>query len=210
MLAGCDTEDETKEFAFMGISSKVQNCVFGCDRKYAELKKSFDEIEPQYKECYIPVKAYKGAVKTLEQQKAWFQKNQLAYEEKIRVLERNLENTKNLLKFSEKEKAKIDLGKQELQVKFDKEVAGRKKCQEGSKHLENLINSSQYTRPRRALGYGDYIEPDEVYDPNEPSVFDPEPPLQFQNPVKYIKEGKCKLFLPPLQEPLCQPHYTWT
>lgn len=95
-----------------------------------------------------------------------------------------------MLKYSEKEHAKVDLEKQELQAKFDKEVAGHKKWQEGSKYLEKLINSPQSTRSRRALGYGDYIGPDEVYDPNEPSVFDPEPPLQFQTLVKYIKEGE--------------------
>ena len=84
---------------------------------------------PQYKECYIQVQAYKGVVKTLEQQNAWYQQNQLAYEEKIRVLERDLSNTKNELKYFEKEKEKVVLEKQELQDKFEIEVAGRMKQQ---------------------------------------------------------------------------------
>lgn len=106
------------------------------------------------------------------------------------MLKRDLEITSNELKFLEKEKAKVELELQELKVKFDDEVAGRMKWQEGSKHLEKLINSSQSTRTKRALGYGHLIWPDEVFDLSEPCVFDPEPPLQFQTPIKYVKEGE--------------------
>ncbi|PWA58717.1 serine-threonine/tyrosine-protein kinase catalytic domain-containing protein [Artemisia annua] len=45
-------------------------------------------------------------------------------------------------------------------------------------------------RSKRALGFGDYIGPDEIYDPNELSTLDPEPPLQFQTPVKFVREGE--------------------
>ena len=123
MLAGCETEDETEEFALMGISSQVHTCIFGCDSKYVELKKEFDDIEAQYKDYNVQVQAYKSALKTLETQKVWYQKNQLAYEEKIRVLERDLENTTNLLKYSENENAKVNLEKQDLKAKLDSEVA---------------------------------------------------------------------------------------
>lgn len=93
------------------------------------------------------------------------------------MLKRDLEITSNELKFSEKEKAKVDLELQELKDKFDNEVASRMKWQEGSKHLEKLINSSQSTRTKRALGYGHLIGPNDVFDLSEPSVLDPEPPL---------------------------------
>ncbi|GKE23066.1 ribonuclease H-like domain-containing protein, partial [Tanacetum coccineum] len=41
------------EFALMGISSQVQTCPLGYEHLYAELKKEFDNVEAQYKECYI-------------------------------------------------------------------------------------------------------------------------------------------------------------
>ena len=62
----------------------------------------------------------------------------MAYEEKIRVLKRDLEITSNELKFSEKEKAIVDLELQELQVKFDNEVAGPMKWQQGAKSIERI------------------------------------------------------------------------
>lgn len=63
MLAGYESEDESEEFALMGISSQVQNCIFGCNNKYADLKKEFDDLETQYNDSYIQVQAYKGDVK---------------------------------------------------------------------------------------------------------------------------------------------------
>ncbi|GJU48615.1 putative ribonuclease H-like domain-containing protein [Tanacetum coccineum] len=56
------------------------------------------------------VQAYKSTLQTLEQQKGWYQSNQLALEERIRILTANLENTTNMLKYTEKlnEQAKLE------------------------------------------------------------------------------------------------------
>ncbi|GJT03338.1 putative ribonuclease H-like domain-containing protein [Tanacetum coccineum] len=122
-----DVSNDAAEFALMGISSQVQTCPFGCEHLYAELKKEFDNVEAQYKECYIQVQAYKSTLQTLEQQKGWYQSNQLALEERIRILTANLENTTNMLTYTEKlnEKAKIDnlndkVKLEESNARFDK------------------------------------------------------------------------------------------
>ena len=126
----------------MSISPQVSDCVFGCDIKYNALKEAYDDMEPKYKNCFIQAQANKEAVKTLEKQKVWFQLNQLAYEEKIRVLKRDLEMTSNELKFSEKEKTRVDLEKQVLQDKFDKEVARHKEWLIYGDKLASLLYSS--------------------------------------------------------------------
>ncbi|GJX49646.1 hypothetical protein Tco_0276491, partial [Tanacetum coccineum] len=136
MIAGRDDDDEVAgEFALMGVTSQVQTYPFGCHDKYAELKKEFDDLEVQYKEYYIQVQAYKITLKTLEQQKAWYQSNQLAYEEKVKVLKRDLENTTNLLKYSESINNNVNLEKQELQTKLDNTLARFAKWKESSKNL---------------------------------------------------------------------------
>ncbi|GJU70275.1 hypothetical protein Tco_1256534 [Tanacetum coccineum] len=76
--------------------------------------KEFDDLEVQYKEYYIQVQAYKNTLKTLEQQKAWYQSNQLAYEEKVK----------------------------ELQTKLDNTLARFAKWKESSKNLAKLVDSS--------------------------------------------------------------------
>lgn len=208
MLAGCETEDETEEFALMGISSQVQNCIFGCDNKYVELKKEFDDTETQYKEYYIQLQAYKGALKTLEQQKVWYQKNQLAYEEKIRVLERDLKNTTNLLKSSEKENAKVNLEKQNLKAKLDSEVARHMQWQEATKHLDKLVDSFQSVKSRRGLGYGDFIGQMKFMTLLNQLYIT----LPLRKILKFLlsmlKKEKYMLFLHQLQEHLSHPHHT--
>ncbi|GJV74779.1 putative ribonuclease H-like domain-containing protein [Tanacetum coccineum] len=63
--ASGDVSDAAVEFALMGLSSQVHTFPFGCEHKYAELKKDFDNLEVQYKDCYIQVQAYKNTLQTL-------------------------------------------------------------------------------------------------------------------------------------------------
>jgi predicted nucleic acid-binding Zn-ribbon protein len=107
----------------MGIAPQVSTCVCDCDSKYKTLKEAYDEMKPKYNTCFVEAQTYREAFKTLEKQKVWFQHNQLAYEDKIRVLSRDLENTSNELKFAEKEKAMIESEKDVLKDKLDKEIA---------------------------------------------------------------------------------------
>ncbi|GJS98931.1 ribonuclease H-like domain-containing protein [Tanacetum coccineum] len=65
------------------------------------------------------VQAYKNSLKTLEKQKRVYQQNQLGYEEKIRVLSIELENTTNLLKHSERINVEAKIAKKDLQTKLD-------------------------------------------------------------------------------------------
>ncbi|GJU79373.1 hypothetical protein Tco_1276443 [Tanacetum coccineum] len=99
-----DVSNDAAEFALMGISSQVQTCPFGCEHLYAELKKEFDNVEAQYKECYIQVQAYKSTLQTLEQQKGWYQAKVDNLNDKVKLEESNArfdkwkESSKNLVK----------------------------------------------------------------------------------------------------------------
>ncbi|GKB93137.1 putative ribonuclease H-like domain-containing protein, partial [Tanacetum coccineum] len=148
-----DVSTAAAEFALMGISSQVQTCPFGCEHLYAELKKEFDNVEAQYKESYIQVQAYKSTLQTLEQQKGWYQSNQLALEERIRILTANLENTTNMLKYSEKlnEQGKLEKLNDKVQLKETK--ARFDKWKDSSKKLDKLIHSSMSSRSKFGLGF---------------------------------------------------------
>ncbi|GKB17387.1 putative ribonuclease H-like domain-containing protein [Tanacetum coccineum] len=69
------------------------------------------------------VQAYKNTLQTLEQQKAWYQSNQLALEERIRILTADLENTTNMLKYTEKLNDQVKLEKLNDQVKLEESKA---------------------------------------------------------------------------------------
>ncbi|GJR54162.1 ribonuclease H-like domain-containing protein [Tanacetum coccineum] len=98
---GAGVSDAASEFAMMGISPKVQNCPLGCDSKINDLNNMYNNLDRLYNDCYIKAQAYQNVVKTLESQKDWYHKTQIALEEKIRVLSANLENTTNTLSFQD-------------------------------------------------------------------------------------------------------------
>ncbi|GJX13937.1 ribonuclease H-like domain-containing protein [Tanacetum coccineum] len=184
-----DVSNAAAEFALMGISSQVHTCPFGCEHLYAELKKEFDNLEVQYKECYIQVQAYKSTLQTLEQQKGWYQSNQLALEERIRILTANLENTTNMLKYTEKLNEQAKLEKLNDKVKLEESNARFDKWKESSKNLVKLINSSMSSRSKFGLGFGDTFGSDEVFDLSAPSIFDSSPKDVAEKPLydRFVK-----------------------
>ena len=177
-VARCDAD-----FAFMGISPQVSTCVCDCDSKYQTLKEAYDEMKPKYNTCFIEAQTYKEAFKTLEKQKVWFQHNQLAYEDKIRVLSRDLENTSNELKFAEKEKARIESEKDVLKDKLDNEVALHKEWLVSGDKLASFLYRSQSVTSEYGLGFQKYVgvEANHQFDKKSKNN---------SAPVKFLKEGE--------------------
>ncbi|GJT40024.1 putative ribonuclease H-like domain-containing protein [Tanacetum coccineum] len=172
---GAGVSDAAAEFGMMGISPKVQNCPLGCDSKINDLNNMYNNLDRLYNDCYIKVQAYQNAVKTLESQKDWYHKTQIALEEKIRILSANLENTTNTLSYTEKLHDQAQKEKKEWEVKFEATLARFEKWKESSKNLKKLINSSMSTRTKIGLGFKEYFGKDEVFDLSTPSVMYPEP-----------------------------------
>ncbi|GJZ05917.1 ribonuclease H-like domain-containing protein [Tanacetum coccineum] len=148
-ITSSDATDAETQFALMGLSPQVQSCPFGCN--YTELKKDFDNLEVQYKECFIQVQAYKSSLQNLEQQKSWYQNNQLALEEKIRILTADLGNTTNMLKYTEQLNEQAKLDKMNTKVKLEESEARFNKWMDSSKNLVKLINSSMSFRSKFVL-----------------------------------------------------------
>ncbi|GJV51664.1 ribonuclease H-like domain-containing protein [Tanacetum coccineum] len=175
-----DVSNDAAEFALLGSLSQVQNLSFLVVNIYMlKLKKEFDNVEAQYKECYIQVQAYKSTLQTLEQQKGWYQSNQLALEERIRILTANLENTTNMLKYTKKlnEKAKLDnlndkVKLEESNARFDK-----------WKEIWRL-----------------HIGINEVFDLSAPSIFDSSPKDVAEKPLhdRFVKTVGMHTVPPPI------------
>ncbi|GKD14246.1 hypothetical protein Tco_1198653, partial [Tanacetum coccineum] len=103
MIAGMESDPDSKrkatsEYALMGFTTdkEVQTCSFECEHKYNKLKKLYNEQREEFSNSSVELNAYKSGVKTLEAQIRYHQKNQLAYEEKIRILKFDLEDKSNL------------------------------------------------------------------------------------------------------------------
>ncbi|GJT74766.1 putative ribonuclease H-like domain-containing protein, partial [Tanacetum coccineum] len=189
---GAGISNAADEFAMMGISPKVQNCPLGCDSKINDLNHMYNNLDRLYNDCYIKVQAYQHVVKTLESQKDWYHKTQIALEEKIRVLSANLENTTNTLSYTEKLHDQAQKEKKEWEVKYEATLARFEKWKESSKNLNKLINSSMSTRTKIGLGFKEYFGEDEVFDLSRPSTMYPEPVEEEVKPLysRFVKAGE--------------------
>ncbi|GJU38020.1 hypothetical protein Tco_1186374 [Tanacetum coccineum] len=202
------TETEVREFnaklkkKHVNQYNMVTSCSYDNLKKlYDELQKQFSDLDEQYNENYIQAQAYKSSHKTLEKQKKILQNNQLVFEEKIRILSSELENTTNLLKYSEKVNAEMSLEKQDLHAKLENERAMNAKWTSSSKNLVKLIDSSMTVRTKIGLGCDEYIGENELgWDDSEFSVFTHTPEDVEGKPLynRFVKTDRMKAVPPPL------------
>ncbi|GJT61221.1 ribonuclease H-like domain-containing protein [Tanacetum coccineum] len=195
------TDAAAGEFALMGMTSEVQNCPFGCEHKFNNLQKQYNDLNDQYNEYYIQVQAYKNSLKTLEKQKRVYQQNQLGYEEKIRVLSIELENTTNLLKHSERINVEAEIAKKDLQTKLDNHLVQIEKWRTSTKNLFRLIDSSMSVRTKVGLGFNNYISENELgWDDSAFSVFTTNSEEVEGRPLfnRFAKADSMKAVPPPL------------
>nr|GEZ09372.1 putative ribonuclease H-like domain-containing protein [Tanacetum cinerariifolium] len=163
------------ECAFMGLSTEVSipvTCPLCCDSKYKLIEKDYQGQREQLNDCVVDLKAHKNAVKILEKQIKCHQKNQLAYEEKIRVLSYELEEKSNILEYRQKLINQAAQEKQELMSKLDNEIANQAKWNNSGRNLYKLIDSSMSVRTKRGLGLDKYIREGELgIDDSKVSIF---------------------------------------
>ncbi|GJZ66277.1 putative ribonuclease H-like domain-containing protein, partial [Tanacetum coccineum] len=148
-------EDEQENFALMaysnsGSDTEVTSCSKECVESYAKLKKLYDEQREQLGDASIEIKAYTLALAKVEAQLVCHQKNQLAYEEKIRFMKIDLDDKTDVLTYHKKLLAEAVKEKEELKTKLEN-------FQSSSKGLSKLLNSQMSTRDKSGLGYGNQI-----------------------------------------------------
>nr|GEV92434.1 ribonuclease H-like domain, reverse transcriptase, RNA-dependent DNA polymerase [Tanacetum cinerariifolium] len=150
-----------------GLDTEVTTCSKVCDESYAKLKKLYDEQREQLGVASIEIQAYTLALKKVEAQLVCHQKNQLAYEEKIRFMKIDLDNKTNVLIYHKKLLAEAEKGKEELKTKLDN-------FQSSFKSLSKLLNSQMSAKDKSGLGYGNQIHKGALSYENEvlESVFD--------------------------------------
>nr|GEV98090.1 putative ribonuclease H-like domain-containing protein [Tanacetum cinerariifolium] len=127
--------------------------------------------------------------------------SELTFEEKIRVLSIELENTSNLLKHSERINADVETAKKDLQTKLDSHLAQTEKWRNSSKNLFKLIDSFMSVRTKVGLGFTNYISKNELgWDDYAFSVFTTKSEDVEGRPIfhRFAKTDSMKVVPPPL------------
>nr|GEZ25620.1 ribonuclease H-like domain-containing protein [Tanacetum cinerariifolium] len=165
VAAAADSPHSETEFAFMGLSTEVSihvTCPLCYDSKYKLIEKDYHEQREQLNDCVVDLKAHKHAVKSLEKHIKCHQTNQLAYEEKIKVLSYELEEKSNILEYRQKLIDQTAQEKKELMSKLENKIANQAKWNNSGRNLYKLIDSSMSVRTKRGLGLDKYIEEGEL------------------------------------------------
>nr|GEU39025.1 hypothetical protein [Tanacetum cinerariifolium] len=133
---------KTPEEEMLGSDNEVQYCSKTCAESYAWHKKLYDEQRDKLSDASVEITAYKA-------QLLCHQKNQLAYEQKIRFMKIDLDNNTDVLAYHKKLLAKALKEKEDLKTKFEN-------WQNSLKNLNRMLNKQMSANDKFGLGYGDY------------------------------------------------------
>nr|GEW19337.1 ribonuclease H-like domain, Gag-pre-integrase domain protein [Tanacetum cinerariifolium] len=149
-------EEDAQNYAMMAYSSSnsssdndVKSCSKTCEESYARLKKLYDEQRDKLGDASVKITAYTLALKKVEAQLLCHQQNQLAYKQKIRFMNLDLDDKIDVLAYYKKLLAEALKEKEDLKTKFEN-------WQNSFKNLSSLLNSQMSINVKFGLGYGYY------------------------------------------------------
>nr|GEV78143.1 ribonuclease H-like domain-containing protein [Tanacetum cinerariifolium] len=148
--------EEATNFALMAFTSnpssalssnsKVQSCSKQYVQSYEQLKYLFDEQREKLRKAILETVGYQYGLKSIERQLRVHQQNKVIYEEKIRVLEYDIKDKSNLLKYTQKKLDEALREKEDLKAKLEK-------FETSFKNLTKLIDSQISAKVKTGLGY---------------------------------------------------------
>nr|GEU80868.1 putative ribonuclease H-like domain-containing protein [Tanacetum cinerariifolium] len=176
-------EEEATDFALMAftsnpssslsLNSEVQSCSKQCVQCYEQLKKLFDEYHEKLRKANLETVGYRYSLESIEGQLRVHHQNGVIYKEKIGVLEYDVKDKSNLLKYTQKQLDEALKEKEDLKAKLEKFETSSKKSQKfetSSKNLTKLLDTKISAKVKTGLGYDNQFNEKEVLDVKEEEV----------------------------------------
>nr|GEU82793.1 hypothetical protein [Tanacetum cinerariifolium] len=166
-------EEEATDFALMAFisnplnssssNSEVQSCSKKYVQSYEQLRNFFDEQREKLRKANLEIVGYEYDLESIEGQLRVHQQNEVIYEEKIRVLEYDVIDKSNFLKYTQKQLDEALREKKDLKAKLEK-------FKTFSKNLTKLLDSQISAKVKTGLGYDSQFNEKEVVDVKEKEV----------------------------------------
>nr|GEV05368.1 FGGY family of carbohydrate kinase [Tanacetum cinerariifolium]GEW35141.1 FGGY family of carbohydrate kinase [Tanacetum cinerariifolium] len=166
-------EEEETDFTLMDFTSnpssssslnfEVQSCSKQCVQSYEQLKNLFDEQRKKLRKANLEIVGYQYGLESIEGQLCIHQQNEVIYEENIRVLEYDVNDKSNLLKYTQKQLDEALREKEDLKAKLEK-------FETSSKSLTKLLDSQISEKVKTGLAYDSQLNEKEVFDVKEEEV----------------------------------------
>nr|GEU48738.1 hypothetical protein [Tanacetum cinerariifolium] len=166
-------EEEAIDFALMVFTSnsssssssnfEIQSCSKQCEQSYKQLKTLFDEQRKKLSKANIEIIGYQHGLESIEKQLRVHQQKEVIYEEKIRVLEYQVNDKSNLLKYTQKQLDEALKEREDLKAKLEK-------FETSLKNLTKLLDSQISAKVKTSLGYDSQFNEKKVLDIKEEEV----------------------------------------
>nr|GEV13728.1 retrovirus-related Pol polyprotein from transposon TNT 1-94 [Tanacetum cinerariifolium] len=120
-------------------------------------------LRKKFSKAYIEIIGYQYGLESIEERLRVHQQNEVIYEEKIRVLEYQVKDKSNLLKYTQKQLDEALKEKEDFKAKLEK-------FETSSKNLTKLLDSQISAKVKTGLGYDSQFNEKEVLDIKEEEV----------------------------------------
>ncbi|GKF27959.1 hypothetical protein Tco_0094301 [Tanacetum coccineum] len=166
---GYDWSDQAEEgptnFALMAYTSsgssssdsEVSTCSKECLKSYETLKEHYDNLTKDFNKSQLNVGAYKAGLESVEARLDVYKKNEVVFEEDIKILKLNIMLRDNALTEFRNKFEKADKERDDLKLTLEK-------LQNSSKNLSKLLDSQVSEKFKTGVGYDSQGFDSQVFD----------------------------------------------
>ncbi|GJZ51339.1 ribonuclease H-like domain-containing protein [Tanacetum coccineum] len=166
---GYDWSDQAEEgptnFAHMAYTSlgslssdsEVSTCSKTCLKSYETLKEHYDNLTKDFNKSQLNVGAYKAGLESVEARLDVYKKNEVVFEEDIKILKLDIKLRDNALTELRKKFKKAEKERDELKLTLEK-------FENSSKNLSKLLDSQVCDKFKTGVGFDNQVVDSQVVD----------------------------------------------
>ncbi|GKB34079.1 hypothetical protein Tco_0879021 [Tanacetum coccineum] len=168
---GYDWSDQAKEeptnFALMAYTSlgsssssssdsEVSTCSKACLKSYETLKEHYDNLTKDFSKSQLNVGAYKAGLESVEARLDVYKKNEVVFEEDIKILKLDIMLRDNVLTEFRKKFEKAEKERDDLKLTLEK-------FENSSKNLSKLLDSQVNDKFKNGVGFDSQVFDSQVF-----------------------------------------------
>ncbi|GJY11329.1 putative ribonuclease H-like domain-containing protein [Tanacetum coccineum] len=137
--------------------SKVSTCSKACLKSYETLKEHYDNLTKDFNKSQLNVGAYKAGLESVEARLDVYKKNEVVFEEDIKILKLDIMLRDNALTELRKKFEKAEKERDDLKLTLEK-------FENSSKNLSKLLEIQVSDKFKTGVGYDSQVVDSQVFD----------------------------------------------
>ncbi|GKC01999.1 ribonuclease H-like domain-containing protein, partial [Tanacetum coccineum] len=144
--------------------SEVSTCSKACLKSYETLKEHYDNLTKDFNKSQLNVGAYKAGLESVEARLDVYKKNEVVFEEDIKILKHDIKLRDNALTELRNKFEKVKKERDDLKPTLEK-------FKNSSKNISKLLEIQVSDKFKTGLGYDSQVVDSQVFDSQEEYVF---------------------------------------